>query len=460
MSVSLKLYSFSKYENSTKVPSGSAGTTYTGVLIEPCSVLNPVIKVNGINGYSYNYAYISDFSRYYFITDWETQDGFWYLTLRVDPMGSFKTTIGNSTQYVERAAGVQDTYLVDTLYPTSGKYSHSVVELEEGMNSYLPDGTFVLNVTGSTQSTVGSYACDWHTFKNVIKEMVLKYDDNSWWTNIGQGIRNSIWQPFKHLGNVIWFPSDYIDTSGITGVHRLYLGNVYLDGSTLHDGVYDMTFYYLDNPSVYNSSSETLPKHPQASTYGKYMNLKPFTRYIYHDGVFGDIELDPLRLIDDSTVGIGKITDPATGVQILQLPDGQCRTGQVGVMIPMENNSLNIGGFLTSVVSTIASAYTGNFVGATAGAFAATESAVPTTTSTSQMGSTVLTWQYTTIDCYFWESSGHDDTNKGKLYCKTKKINTLSGYIQTSDAHISSTSMSSAEQDMITSIMDSGFYYE
>ncbi len=459
MSIAIKLYSFSKYENSTKVPSGSAGTTYNGVLIEPCSVLNPVIKVNGINGYSYNYAYISTFSRYYFITDWETQDGFWYLTLRVDPMGSFKTTIGGSTQFVERAAGVQDEYLVDTLYPTSGKWSGSVVELEQGLNAYLDNGTFVLNITGS-KANYGSYACDWHTFTNVIKEMTLKYDDNSWWTNIGQGIRNSIYQPFKHLGTVLWFPANYIDTTGITATHTIYLGTTYLDGSTQHDGVYDMSFYKLDGPSLYHSDSESLPKHPLASTYGKYMNLKPFSRYIYHDGVFGNIELDPTMLIDKTTVSIGKSTDPATGVQTVNLPDGQFRVGQVGVLIPMENNSLNIGGFLSSVASAVANAFAENYVGLASGVLAATESLLPTTTTTSQMGSTVLCNEYTTINCYFWETTGHDPTNKGKLYCKTKQINTLSGYVQTSNSHISSAAMSSTEQDMIKSIMDSGFYYE
>ena len=448
----MKLYSFAKDENSTKIPAGTAGTQYTGVLVEPCSVLNPVIKLNGISAYSYNYAYIQDFSRYYFISDWETADGFWFIHCTVDVMGSFKTTIGGSTQFVERAAGAQDTYLIDDMYPTTGEMTTDVVELEQGMNSYLPDGWFVLNITGSTQSTVGSYACDWETFKLLINEMVLRYDDNNWWTNLNQGIRNSIYQPFKHLGNVIWFPYDYIDVSGITGVHHLYLGNVEINNNS-------MTFYYLDSPSIYNSSSVTLTKHPQAATYGKYMNLKPFTQYIYHDGVFGNIELDPLKLVDQTTVSIGKITDPMTGVQTLQLPDGQFRVGQVGVMIPMENNSLNIGGFLSSAVEAVTAAVTKQYDQIAGSVLSAAGSLLPTTTTTSQMGSTVLTWQYTTIDCYFWKTTGHDATHLGTPYCKTKQINTLSGYIKTNGAHLSSTSMSATEQDMITAIMDSGFYY-
>ena len=457
MSVSMKLYSFSKDENSTAQPTG--GTSISGLLIEPCSILNPVIKLNGVTAYSYNYAYIQDFARYYFITDWETADGFWYIHCNVDPMASFKTAIGNSTQYVLRAAGAQNQYIVDTLYPSTGEMTGAVVELEQGMASYLPDGWFVLNITGSSQSTIGSYACDWHTFKNVINEMVLKYDDNNWWTNLTQGVRNSIWQPFKHLGNVIWFPDNYIDISGISPIHRLYLGNVYLDGTNIHDDEYDMSFYYLSQPSGFSSDLETLPKHPQAATYGKYMNLKPFTQYIYHDGVFGNIELDPTKLIDETEVRISKMTDPATGVQTLHLPDGQYRVSQVGVMIPMENNSLNIGGFLSSAAGAISGVITENPIAVAGSVLQMSNPLQTVVSSTSQMGSTVLTWDYSTITCFFWNAAGHDDTNKGKPYCQTKKINTLSGYILTDKAHISGSSMTATEQEMITSIMDSGFYY-
>lgn len=456
MSISIKLYSFSKYENSTKVPSGSAGTTYNGVLIEPCSVLNPVIKVNGINGYSYNYAYIPTFSRYYFITDWETQDGFWYLTLRVDPMGSFKSTIGSSTQFVLRAAGVQDTYLVDTLYPTTGEMTHSTTQISEGLNSFLPNGVFVMNITGSVDGTVGCYACTWTTFKNVIKKMLLTNSDDTFWSNLADGIRESIFHPFEHLGTVIWYPADYIDLDGITATTSITLGNIALTSST----TYPMSFYYLSSPSIWQSTSITLPKHPQASANGKYMNLKPYTQYIYSDDIFGNIELDPLKLIDTSSFYIYKTTDPATGVQIVSLPDGSMRVGQAGVMISMENNSLNIGGFLQQALATGASLIEGNYVGAAASVASAAMSLVPTITSSSQMGSTVLSWRPISLESYFWKSTGHDDTNKGKPYCKTKQINTLSGYVLTDNSHISSSAMTSTEQDMIKSIMDSGFYYE
>ena len=453
----MKLYSFSKDEKSTKKPAGTAGTQYTGVLVEPCSVLNPVIKLNGVSAYSFNYAYIQDFSRYYFISDWETADGFWYIHCDIDVMGTYKTVIGSSTQYVLRAHSAQNQYIVDTLFPATGQCTKVGTEIKQNLTeALLENGTFVLNITGSADATVGSYMCGWSTFKNVISEMLLTNDDNTLWQNLAQGIRNSLSEPFKHLANVVWIPDAYASTTGTTTVTTITLGNTTLTSTVSKP----MTFYYTDKPTGWTSSSITLPKHPQASTYGKYMNLKPYTQYIYSDDTYGTIELDPLKLIDTTTFTVGKVTDVMTGTQILSLPDGQTRTAQIGVMISMENNSLNLGGILSSVASAATAFATGNPIAGAASIAGVTDSLLPVVSSCPQSGSSVTNFRDIYLYSYFWNSVGHDTDHKGNAYCATKQINTLSGYILTSDAHIESTTMSSSEQEMIISIMNSGFYYE
>lgn len=457
--VHLKLYSFSKKRNSTKVPSSSAGTSYTGVIVEPTSVLDPIVKLEGITAYNYNYVYIQEFSRYYFVNDWHTENGFWFINLTIDVLASHKSTIGSSTQYIERSASNVNEYIVDTLFPSSGTITKSVVEVNEGLQSFVQTGIFVLNISGSSGSTLGPYACDWTTFKNFVSEMTLKYDDDTFFGNIADGIRNSIWKPFDHIGSVIWFPADYIDLTGITPQNRLYLGNIYIESSSTRP----MSFYHLTLPSLWTSSSFNIPKHPQAATYGKYMNLKPYSQYIYRDSIFGDIEIDPLKIINTTTATVGKITDPTTGLQVLTLPDGQSRVGQVGVLIPMENNSLNLGGILTSISGTVASAFAGGpaaAIASSAGIISAADSTLQTTTSTSQSGSTALVWMPIVIDCYFWNSVGHDAANLGRAYCQTGQISTFSGYLKCNNSHIEGGLLSSAEIDMIQSLMDSGFYYE
>ena len=458
MTVTMKLYTFAKDENSTKTPTGSSGTQYTGILVEPCTVLNPIIKLNGVNAYSYNYAYVQEFGRYYFIVDWETIEGFWYIHCKVDVMASFKSTIGSSTQYVLRAHSAQNEYIVDTMFPPTGQCTKTGTEIKQNLtDALLENGTFVLNITGSADATVGSYMCGWSTFKNVISEMLLTNDDNTLWgANLSKGIRNAISQPFKHLGNVIWIPDSYSPTTGTTTVTSITLGNTTLTSTPAKP----LTFYYTTAPLGWTSSSITLPKHPQASTYGKYMNLKPYTQYIYSDDSYGLIELDPLKLIDTTTFTVGKVTDPATGTQILQLPDGQSRTAQIGVMISMENNSLNLGGILSSVAHAAVAAATDNPIAMASSIVGATESLIPTISSCPQTGSTVTNFRDIYLYSYFWNSVGHDTSHKGNAYCATKQISTLSGYILTSNAHIENSIMSATEQEMIVNFMDSGFYYE
>ena len=68
MSIKVKLWSFTKRENSTKIPTGTA-TEFDCVLKDDTSIVNPTIELSANNLTSYNYAQISDFGRYYFIRD-------------------------------------------------------------------------------------------------------------------------------------------------------------------------------------------------------------------------------------------------------------------------------------------------------------------------------------------------------------------------------------------------------
>ena len=72
-SVNITFYQFEKRSNSTLQPSGG-GTTYACQIFDPCSVLTPRIKLSFPSGAGnptlWNYAYIGDFTRYYFVRDW------------------------------------------------------------------------------------------------------------------------------------------------------------------------------------------------------------------------------------------------------------------------------------------------------------------------------------------------------------------------------------------------------
>ena len=68
-------YNHAKRSNSTKLPTG--GTEIACVLKDECSVTSPVLELK-TDGYpTYNYAYISDFDRYYYVSDWKFNRGVW-----------------------------------------------------------------------------------------------------------------------------------------------------------------------------------------------------------------------------------------------------------------------------------------------------------------------------------------------------------------------------------------------
>ena len=97
MAFTVKLYSFNKRENSTKVPTVSDASTDVSVLLkEGSDIVNPVLILNdAVASYaSKNYAYISEFARYYFINKIEYDTGNRILLyLSCDVLGTYATTI-------------------------------------------------------------------------------------------------------------------------------------------------------------------------------------------------------------------------------------------------------------------------------------------------------------------------------------------------------------------------------
>lgn len=87
----------------------------SGTLREATSVTNPIITVESTSVIvGYNYCYIPDFSRYYFVVDAKSmRNNIWAITLKVDVLMSFQeailvtpaiidhTTESNVTQYMD-----------------------------------------------------------------------------------------------------------------------------------------------------------------------------------------------------------------------------------------------------------------------------------------------------------------------------------------------------------------------
>ena len=119
MSLSVTLYnSTSPVEKIGKTL--TAGGTYSCSLKDTTSVLNPVIIVRTSDPvYNYNYLYIQEFGRYYFINDIKSvNNNVWEISAHVDVLETYKDNILSNTAVIRRQAALYNTYLNDPEWKT------------------------------------------------------------------------------------------------------------------------------------------------------------------------------------------------------------------------------------------------------------------------------------------------------------------------------------------------------
>ena len=113
------------------------GETISGTLRQSSSMINPVIKLEKSATFRYNYAYISEFRRYYFITNTEVDfNKIRTITFKVDPLMSFKQDILNLKVVVDKQASESngDEYIDDSSLVTNNLTFNSVYNFPDGFN--------------------------------------------------------------------------------------------------------------------------------------------------------------------------------------------------------------------------------------------------------------------------------------------------------------------------------------
>ena len=86
----------------------------TGELRESSSVITPNIKIEDDDLTDYNYAYIPEFGRYYFITNiTSVRNNLWELAMRVDVLMTYATEIKANTAVIARNSNLWNLYYQD-----------------------------------------------------------------------------------------------------------------------------------------------------------------------------------------------------------------------------------------------------------------------------------------------------------------------------------------------------------
>ena len=125
----------------------TSDTLLTGSLRSETSVINPSIIIEYENPSGFNYCYIDEFDRYYFINNIvSVRTGLWRIEMTVDVLMSFKDEILNLDVIVSDNTGPdQEWYMSGDVWQTTVKTKTDVINFPSGL---LDAGEYILITSG------------------------------------------------------------------------------------------------------------------------------------------------------------------------------------------------------------------------------------------------------------------------------------------------------------------------
>lgn len=120
--------------------------TLTGSIKEPSSIIRPQIIIEYSDPTAFNYVYISEFGRYYYVNDVNILNtNILMISLVVDVLESFKTSILSQHVIIDKNQNVFSNYLPDSNLLTLVKTKTDIVNFPSGL---LDSGQFILITAG------------------------------------------------------------------------------------------------------------------------------------------------------------------------------------------------------------------------------------------------------------------------------------------------------------------------
>lgn len=129
-------------------------TSLSGTLREQTNILNPSVLIELNTVPVFNYAYIPEFNRYYFVNNIESyRNNLWRIDMHVDVLMSYHSGIEWLNCLVARNEFTYNDYLVDNLVPvektpviTVTEITNNVLSKEESTYPFVVSHTAVASV--------------------------------------------------------------------------------------------------------------------------------------------------------------------------------------------------------------------------------------------------------------------------------------------------------------------------
>ena len=492
----LSLYKqFAKKENSTKVPpSGTLTLALQGILKEPCSIMTPVIKIerlpaDAIPG-DYTYARWVQADRYYFIEDWVWVNGLWEVHMKEDVLATFKTQIGNSTEYVLRTDSTTDFNgeITDTTYPATTDIVSESYSLSNIFTTDLTVGCYIVGIiSGGTSQAVGaiSYFAMTSAQFGALKDKLFSNDNleimgiidsggQQLVQDLSQEVLKTLYNPYQYIVSCMWFPFGKSAIPSTSSVNIIKIGC--WDYPLSGDRLYAQTFE-LGNEQF------AITAHPQASR-GSYLNYAPYTRRTLL-GRFGSVPIDTTMFVVGNKINVSYMIDLITGQCytkisrrdettsppsedlliernfLLGVPIqiAQVGTDYLGTAVSAINTIPQIMGGAISGIASGKGAIMGAIAGGASGIYNTLQSAMPQVESSGQNGSFLAPANNTHVIEQFYKIVDEDIAHRGRPLCELRQLNTLTGFILCAEGEIDISCYDNERKEIVRYLTE-GFFWE
>lgn len=453
---------FSKRKNSTKQP--TSGTDATVKLKDNCSVINPTIQTVGIPANA-NYFYISDFGRYYFVSNvTKISNAITEFNLEVDVLASYKTNIGSTKAMILRSSSTYNVWLPDNrVYVSAQK---TIVREATSTNVGFADstGVYLLSVINEDGCATG-FACQYfdngtgmQALANDLMNSSFIADVMKYSSNVSAGVVSLKWMPFNY---------SEITTSGFVTLENYKIANVSFNNAG----------YRITGTSYYIDGAVTIPIPWRSDK--DFREANPYSVIKLLIPMYGLVDLNASDLVGCTNVYVQYRADRSTGdVTVIINADTagaviQTLQFNVAVEVPIATLTRDIGSAVSALTGGVNSAIgiaAGNYIGGTAGLIsnAASFALAANGRSVSAKGSLQgksITALGNVFQLLLYTNHTLDPTDadfiatQGRPLQAVDSISNHSGFILCDNASCTMPG-SALEKERVNNYLNSGFFYE
>ena len=463
----VKFYNHNKRNNSTKLPTGD--TTIACVLKDECSVTAPILEVKTASRPNYNYAYIAEFGRYYYVSDWTYYRGIWSCRLNVDVLTSWRTQILDTEAFIEYSSTIYSKNIIDSRMNVSEQKLYANWQEPEENSWYSVDGCYILSIISTDANGYNGACAVYALTREQLSQFSSTITAQSFLDSAWEGIKNAFNNPFDAIVSCRWIPFDY---SALSGAEKEIV--VVYAGSSVNGKL-------LTNNFVSSSFGTAIPIRTATPDY---TDVPPCVTGVLYLPFIGTVPLDLSAFYPENYLYVNIKCDVVTGDIVYTIGPSanffvSTYSGNCATQIPLSNNMVDTLGMVASssgIIGGIATTIAGivkkdpkliskGLGAAGIGSYGTARSAEVHTQTNGALSSRIGVHVQRTIELTLIRSVTMDDNNPARknvigLPCFTTNIlGTASGYCQCSGASVSAPA-TDAELETINDMINSGFYIE